>query len=227
MNELLFFACILVYFSLLLVCYKLFGKIGLFAWICVATIIANIEVLKLVHMFGFQTTLGNVIYGSTFLATDILCEKYGKKDATKAVYLAFFTTIIFIIMMQVMLIFPPAEGDVFNDSLKQIFMFTPRIVIASILTFLFVQKIDIWTYIYVWSKTGDKNLWIRNNVSILTSQLIDTFLFTFLAFYGVYPISFMELFLTTYFIKVIVSVLDTPFMYIAKKIKPLVMLSNV
>jgi hypothetical protein len=182
MNELLFFACILVYFSLLLVCYKLFGKIGLFAWICVATIIANIEVLKLVNMFGFQTTLGNVIYGSTFLATDILCEKYGKKDATKAVYLAFFTTIIFIIMMQVMLIFPPAEGDVFNDSLKQIFMFTPRIVIASILTFLFVQKIDIWTYIYVWSKTGDKNLWIRNNVSILTSQLIDTFLFTFLAF---------------------------------------------
>jgi uncharacterized integral membrane protein (TIGR00697 family) len=222
MNEILFFASILVYYSLLLICYKLFGKIGLFAWICIATIIANIEVLKLVDMLGFQATLGNVIYGTSFLATDILCEKFGKKDAGRAVYLGFFTTIVFILMMQVMLIFTPSSGDIFNDSLKQIFSFTPRIVIASILTFLFVQKIDIWAYMFVWSKTGDKHLWARNNISTLTSQLIDTFLFTFLAFYGVFPISFMELFLTTYFIKVIISVLDTPFMYIAKNIKPII-----
>lgn len=62
---------------------------GIFAWIALATIVANVEVLKCVDIFGMALTLGNVTYGSIFLATDILNEKYGVEEAQKSVYLGF------------------------------------------------------------------------------------------------------------------------------------------
>ena len=75
----------------------------------------------------------------------------------------------------------------------------------------------------IWSKTGNSRskLWIRNNGSILTSQAIDTVIFTFIAFWGVYPTGvFVSILLTTYVFKAIVALLDTPFMYLARKIVP-------
>lgn len=83
MNELLFILTILLTFGGLLLVYKLFGKVGLFAWIAIAIILANIEVLKSVDMFGISATLGNVTFASIFLANEILNEKYGKKEAKK------------------------------------------------------------------------------------------------------------------------------------------------
>jgi len=75
--------------SLVLVAYKLFGKIGLYATIVMSIIVANIQVLKLVDMFGFTVTLGNILYGSIFFATDLLSEFHGKKAAKKGVGLVF------------------------------------------------------------------------------------------------------------------------------------------
>ena len=75
MNESLFFISLIINFVGVLCSYKFFGKIGIFCWIAIATVIANVEVLKCVDIFNMALTLGNVTYGSVFLATDILNEK--------------------------------------------------------------------------------------------------------------------------------------------------------
>ena len=62
----------------------------MYAWIALATVIANIEVVKCVDIFGMPLTLGNITYGSIFLATDILSEKYGIKSAKKGIFIGFF-----------------------------------------------------------------------------------------------------------------------------------------
>ena len=63
---------------------------------------------------------------------------------------------------------------------------------------------------------------MRNNGSTLTSQLIDTVIFTMLAFWGVYPQKvFWSILITTYLFKALVALLDTPFMYWSRKIVPL------
>ncbi len=219
-NELLFLFSMLVYFTLMLTCYKLFGKIGLYIWVAIGMVYSNIEVLLMADMFGQQATLGNVIYGTTFLATDILNENHGKRAANFTVVIGFFAVISLIILSQVTMLFTPNQFDFAMGGFKQIFELSPRIALASISTYFVSQFFDIWLYQRIKERTGEKNLWLRNNGSTLVSQLIDTVIFTLVAFYGVLDNEIViYMILPTYLIKLMVSVLDTPFMYIAKNMK--------
>ncbi len=78
-NESLWFLLLFVNFTAILIAYRFFGKLGLYIWIPIATILANIQVLKMVDLLSIGVTLGNITYASSFLVTDILSENYGKK----------------------------------------------------------------------------------------------------------------------------------------------------
>lgn len=224
MNNLIFIGSVLFYLGSVLALYKFFGKNGLFVFAVFSTILANIQVCKCVDIFGLSTTAGNVLYAATFLVTDILSEKYGKKEAAKAVKYGFCVSLLWIVGTQLTLQFTPNANDYISDSLSVVFGLVPRIAIASLIGYVCSQSIDVFLYHYIWKKTGDnsKKLWMRNNFSTLTSQAIDTLLFTSLAFWGVYPSDvFISILVTTYLFKVVVAILDTPFIYLARKIKPL------
>ncbi len=223
-NELIFIITVLIYLGSVLGLYKLFGKNGLYAFAVFATLLGNIAVCKCVDIFGFPTTAGNVLYASTFLVTDILSEKYGKKDATRAVAYSFSIMVLWMLGTQLILMFTPNANDYINESLKVVFGLVPRITMASLVGFVCSQNLDVFLYHYIWSKTGnDKSkLWLRNNGSTLTSQAVDTVIFAILAFWGVFPNHIVfSILVTTYLFKAIVSVLDTPFMYLAREIVPL------
>ena len=87
MNVLLGIVSIVLTFGLLVVIERLFKKEGLYVWIGISTIIANILVCKSIDILGFTTSLGNVMFASNFLATDIMCEKYGISESKKAIVL--------------------------------------------------------------------------------------------------------------------------------------------
>ena len=226
MNEILFLISIVFYLSGVLFAYKIFGKTGLYIWTAISAILANIEALKMVDMFGLSVTLGNALYASSFVVTDILSENHDKESANKAVNIGLFTTIIWVLATQLILKFEPNSLDFINRSLIEVFGLMPRIVIASIFTYAVVQKIDVILYHKVWEKTNkifknsNKGLWLRNNISTLTSQFLDTLTFTLIAFAGTMPFKeLISLVLTTYILKAVVSILDTPVIYIAKKMK--------
>ena len=223
-NEIIFITTVLLYLGSVLVLYKLFGRNGLYAFAVFGTLLGNIAVCKCVDLFGLSTTAGNVLYASTFLVTDILSEKYGKKAASKAVAYSFSIMILWLLGSQLILWFTPNANDYINDSLMVVFGLVPRITIASLLGFVCSQNIDVFLYHFIWKKTGDKQgmLWLRNNGSTLISQAIDTVIFTSLAFFGTYPFPvFMSIMITTYLFKAVVAVLDTPFIYLARKITPM------
>jgi uncharacterized integral membrane protein (TIGR00697 family) len=95
----------------------------------------------------------------------------------------------------------------------------PRIAIGSILAYIISQLHDVWAFHFWKTKTNGKYLWLRNNLSTMVSQAIDTLIFTFIAFWGLYEINvFISIVLTTYLMKWIVAVIDTPFIYFARKI---------
>ena len=219
MNELLFVVTLVVNFAGILLAYKFFGKAGLFVWIGFATVVANIEVAKCIDLFGLSLTLGNVTYGTIFLATDILSEKFGGKVARKGVLVGFFTMISFTLMTQLSLLFVPNAQDFVSESMKNIFSIMPRICVASMATYLISNMLDTYTFEFI-KKKFPKHLWFRNNGSTLTSQLVDSFLFTFLAFAGIFGLMEMvELSLTTYAVKVVIAICDTPLLYVARKMK--------
>jgi len=222
-NEWIWFLFAFLNFGLILLAYKLFGKTGLFAWMALGTFIANLQVIKTVGLFSMVATLGNIMYGTLFLATDALNEKYGKKEANRAVYLGFFALIASTLIMQGALLFHPHDSDWAQPHLEAVFSIVfIRIVVGSLTAYISSQLLDVYIFDKIRKRfPSDKMLWVRNNGSTLLSQLIDTSIFVSIAFLGVMetPV-FVSVFITTYLIKLLVALLDTPFIYLIKKIKP-------
>ena len=217
-NEILWFFLLLVNFFSILVAYRFFGKTGLYIWIPISTILSNIQVLKMVDLLTIGVTLGNITNASSFLVTDILSENYGEKSARKSVFIGFFSLSATVIIMNLALMFKPNEFDFIQESLANIFSLLPRIALASLLAYAVSQLHDVWAYNFWKSRLpGMKFLWLRNNASTMVSQFIDSVIFTFIAFWGLLPKSeFIEILITTYLLKWIVAMVDTPFLYLAK-----------
>ncbi len=227
-NELLWLIFAITNFVLMIGMYKLFGRVGIFVWIGIATIIANIQVIKSIELFGMSATLGNIMYGTIFLGTDALNEIYGKKQAKRAVFMGFYVLIATLILMQLMLLFIPGPSDFGQEPLSIIFGFWVRLIIGSLAAFLVSQLLDVTLFQWIKSKLpANKWLWVRNNGSTILSQAIDTLIFVPIAFLGTMPFeTVVEIAISTYIIKIMVAVLDTPFLYAMKRIKPLELFSD-
>jgi queuosine precursor transporter len=225
-NESLFLLFLLLDMSLVVLAYRLFGKEGLYGYVVLAIITCNIEVLKQVEMFGMAVTLGNILYGSIFLTADILAEVHGKKAAQKAVWLGFSALLLATLFMQLALQFVPSASDQAQLHLAWIFGFMPRVALASLAAYVLSQLLDVAIFMRIKQRMRGRSLWIRNNASTLLSQAVDTVAFTILAFAplpGIGAVAGFEqwgviwdIVLTTYAIKLMVSVLDTPFVYWAR-----------
>ena len=220
MNEFLMIIEIIVMFGMLVLAKKFFGKEGVFVWIGIASILANIQVSKCINIFGISGTLGNVMFASNFLATDILSECYGEKEARKGVYIGLFSVIVYLICMQLSIVFIPNEIDEVNSAMKTLFGFAPRICISSLIMFFIANLVDVKLYNYLKKKCKNKKLWFRNNISTIICNCLENFGFVFWAFLFTYPfIDILEIAISTCIIEILIAVCDTPFLYIASKIK--------
>ena len=218
MNELLWVGTLLITFISIILCYKFLGKNGLFLWVVVATLVSNIQTVKTVELFGIETALGTILYGSTFLATDILNYKYGLKESRKTIKYGFLAMIIMTIFMVICLLYKPSPNDFAQESLSTIFSFNIRITIGSLAGFCVSQFID--TFLFHKLQNKYKKLWLSNNASTMICQVIDTIIFTLVTYIGVMDFKvIIEIMISMYVFKVVVALLDTPFMYIASKIK--------
>ena len=219
-NELLWFGLLFANFFLVILAYKLFGKTGLYIWTAMSVILANIQVMKTIEIFGLVTAMGNVIYSSLFLVTDILNEVYSKKEAQRAVWIGFFVLIATTFIMQITLYFVPHESDLLSTHIHAIFGFLPRIAFASLVAYLISQLHDVWIFAWMKKKMKGKHLWLRNNASTIGSQIIDNVLFTLIAFWGIFEFNIMlQIFITSLAMKVLIAALDTPFVYWARSMK--------
>lgn len=103
----------------------------------------------MIEMLGLTARLGNALYESIFLVTDILNERYGKKDTKKAVWLGFASIIIMTIIMQVVLQFTPSPDDFVHESLSTIFGLIPQIAKGSIIAYLVSQYTDVYIFSFL------------------------------------------------------------------------------
>lgn len=225
-NEILLLVMLVIIYCMVVIFYKCFGTLGLYAWTVLATISANIEVLILVDAFGLEQTLGNILFASTFLVTDILSEIAGRREATKAVNMGIITSLTFIIISQSWLFYTPSATDWAFPHIQAIFSNTPRLMLVGLLVYAIVQRFDVWLYHRWWQwsakLSGDSRrfLWLRNNGSTLISQLLNTVLFTFGAFLGEYTLpTLISISWASYIIFIFTSLADTPAVYLARWLK--------
>tara|TARA_S200000501_G_scaffold378841_1_gene444130 strand:- start:4284 stop:4988 length:705 start_codon:yes stop_codon:yes gene_type:complete len=165
----------------------------------------------------FELSVGILPYPLTFLITDLISEIYGQKKADQVVITGIFASIFSIGLIFISSQVPAIEGSPINDAtFNSVFLNAPLAVLASMLTYLFAQFIDIRIYHY-WKKlTKGKHLWLRNNFSTFTSQFVDTFtIVSLLILFGILPQDkFLVLIMSGFIFKVIVAILDTPLLYL-------------
>lgn len=210
---------VVVNFAFFLICYRLFGKKGLYAWVGVATVIANIQVAKTIEMpFGIVMTLGNTMYVTLYMTSDLLNEKYGRAEARNAVWFGFFTLLMTTAIMQMVLVFEPQETDIAQSSLETIFGMMPRLALGSLTAYFISQFLDVRLYSWIRKYYGSsRQLWIRSNGSTMVSSFVDTLIFCTIAFAGLYDLKvWTEILLTTYLSKFLLTGAGTPILYIAR-----------
>ena len=120
--------------------------------------------------------------------------------------------------MQIGLRFTPDISDISQESLSTIFNLMPRITVGSLVAYLISQHHDVFAFHFWKRKTNGKYLWLRNCLSTMASQAIDTIVFCVIALWGIFDTNvWLQILLTTYLLKWIVALLDTPFIYLAVK----------
>jgi uncharacterized integral membrane protein (TIGR00697 family) len=153
-----------------------------------------------------------------------LNEIYGKKEARRGVWFGFIGVALMTLWMQFGLRFIPHASDFAQGPLNIIFGLMPRIAAASMTAYLVSQHHDVWAFQFWKRKTRGRFLWLRNNASTLVSQAIDSVIFCLIAFWGVFDTgTWIEILTSTYLLKLVVGVIDTPFLYLAKRLSPKVL----
>jgi hypothetical protein len=173
--------------------------------------------LKVLGNSLFELSVGILPYPITFLITDLISEIYGKKRANQVVvtgiFASFFSMGILLIANEVPAIKnSPIDDETFN----QVFALSPIAALASMIAYLLAQFVDIRIYHFWKNLTQGKMLWLRNNFSTFSSQLIDTVLVVgLLSIFGVLEWKlFWGLVISGFLFKIIVAALDTPLLYL-------------
>lgn len=168
-------------------------------------------------LYTFKLSVGILPYPITFLITDMISEVYGEKKANQVVTAGIFASVFSLGIIYISAALPAVDGSPVSDELfKTVFGQTALAVMASMIAYLLAQYIDIYIY-HFWKKvTKGKMLWVRNNFSTFTSQTVDTLsVLLLLCFFEIIPWSlFQELFISGLLFKIIIAVLDTPFLYL-------------
>ena len=121
---------------------------------------------------------------------------------------------ILVISVSIAIIWPGADFWTNQEAFESVLGNTWRIVLASFIAYIISQNHDIWAFLFWRKKTEGKYLWLRNTLSTIVSQFIDTVVFLFIAFYGQFPIGGMIVGL--FIVKVILALVDTPFIYLVR-----------
>lgn len=217
MNLALGFLEIVFVFGIVVATDKWIGREGLIAWVGIAVVIANLQVCKAVDILNLNLTLGNVAFASTFLATDILSEKYGDGDARKAVNVGLLSAGIFVVLSQLTRCFTPNSLDIASPSMDILFSFSARTSLASLTMLYLANLLDVKLFALMKKRDGESRLWLRNNVCTIVSNCGENFFFNFLAFGGIYPFKdILMIALCTSVVECAIAICDTPFVYLSK-----------
>lgn len=193
----------------------------LFALYITSMVLVNTIGSKIITLFGVRVSVGIFFMPVLYLVTDIVAEVKGHKNATIFVRMSIFMLVLLFVMTGISVQIPAHPSWDLQEQYRQVFGMSMRMSFASLVSFAISQNIDIQIFMLFKKISGGKNLWLRNNVSTMVSQFVDTVIFMFIAFYHLTPkftVAYVFSLIIPYWIfKVIFALVDTPLCYLGVK----------
>ena len=155
-----------------------------------------------------------------FMMTDIIGEVYGRKMAKFFVLAGFISTVLFLIYTVLSQAMPWSENALWvKDGFNQIFGLSFRFSLASLLAFVIAEYQDVFAFFFFKKNIGSKHFWIRSNLSNVWSQFLDSAIFMFVAYLGIFPVSVIfAIIIPWWAYKVLMGFLYTPLSYLGIRI---------
>ena len=183
-------------------------------------LVSNLVAAKIVGFNFFITTLyapaATVFFSVTFLVSDVINERFGRAEAQRAIIMATLAQIAFIAFTYIALKAEPAPFFNGQVAFEAVLSAVPRIALAGLITFLVSETLDAYLYSWFRELTEGRHLWMRYAFSSLPAMLIDSILFSVLAFAGVQPLLPIIVGMTV--IKYLVGLANAPLMYAARAV---------
>lgn len=186
-------------------------------------IVAELIGGKLIYVGSYVMSVGILPWPIVFITTDLINEYFGDKGVKKlSLITACLIAYAFVILYGALQI-PAVQGAglVTDDQFNGVFGQSLWIIVGSITAFLVSQMIDVTVFHFFKNKTGNKMIWLRSTGSTVISQLFDSFIVLGIAFWLTGKMS-TEVYITSaftgYFVKLILAVVLTPFIYLGHSI---------
>lgn len=181
-------------------------------------LVSNIIASKIVDVWGFLVPAAVFVFPVTFLITDTINEVWGKKKAREIILIGFIMNIVLLLFIQLGRVLPPAPFYEYQEAYEAVLGAVPRVVAASLAAYIISQLHDVWAFNFWRKVTSGKHLWLRNNLSTITSQLLDSVVFISLAFLGQFKYEeILILIFYQFLVKISLAIIDTPFCYLMVK----------
>ncbi|NDE91371.1 MAG: VUT family protein [Alphaproteobacteria bacterium] len=182
--------------------------VGLYITILLMAILNGV---KLCNVFGQEFDGGLLPYAFTFLLLDTVREVYGRSHAIRMVVAGFFALITMSIVNALVMLIPASSAWELAKEHQAIMGFGLRITLAGITTFIVTQSLDLFLFSWVREKMQGRHLWLRYLISNVFGGGLDAFIFTFIAFYGVFPV--VPVMISAWIVRTVFAVAGTPVVY--------------
>ena len=177
-------------------------------------LISNIITIKTINIVGLVFTAGDILFPITYILNDVFTEVYGYNKSRFVIWISFFCNLLMIIVFQITIVLPPSEAFEFQSDLENILGSTPRVLLASFISFLVGNFANAIALSKIKVKTNGKYLALRTIVSTLIGEGLDTLIFVPIVFLGTLDIrTMLFLMLDMYILKVLIEVVFTPVTY--------------
>lgn len=186
----------------------------LFAVFIGAFVAIDTITLKIITFGPLTLSIGSVFFPILFLITDVTTEVWGKKISYMFICMAVIAEAVALVLYAIAILVPSAGFWSHQSAFSTIFTASTRVMLASMFTFFTTSMYDVWIFDKIRDWTKNRHLWIRNNVSTIGSQILNSIIFVTLAFAGTMPASILyNMIFATILVKILFALIDTPFCY--------------
>lgn len=197
-------------------------KLNILLGVFIASLVAaNLLGVKITEIFGIRTSVGIFAFPITFLVTDVVAEVCGKRKAKSFVLVGVISLVLTFLLVLLSVKLPAHPFYQYAEEYKAVLSSSLRMILASLVAFAISQSHDVWAFHFWREKTKGRFLWLRNNLSTVISQFIDTTIFMFIAFYAIsdkFTAGFVFTLIIPYWLlKVVFAAIDTPFVYLGAR----------
>ncbi|HZJ88667.1 MAG TPA: queuosine precursor transporter [Sphaerochaeta sp.] len=190
----------------------------LFALYITGMVLVNTVGSKIINLLGVRVSVGIFFMPVLFLVTDVVAEVKGREYANLFVRLSILMLVIVFVVTALFVPITPHPSWDLQDAYRSVFGMSMRMSLASLISFAVSQNLDVWIFTFFKRLHKGDRLWIRNNVSTITSQFVDTVIFMFIAFWRMNPTftasHVFSLIIPYWLFKVLFALIDTPFCYL-------------